>query len=579
MKTKVLLLPIFLLIITSVFGQFQKSVQVVNKHHHDLNIEPLDGVTDYIVAGNLFDNSLQNEEMVLKKVDDSGNIIWYNKYSGSTLQHLRSFDIVTYLDFIFVTGSVDVNGLRKTFIAKIDALNGSLLDARYYDIVPSTFNSRGLHIEFTQSDADGDGASDPGLVVGGFFSDCYTLDPSCVDNNIGFVLRVDLNLNIIWTVEVDTNLSTNPVDYDFINGITETSDGFFITGSATGPIGGGYQQAVLAYKIDFMGVFAWNNSYIFGNSQDVSVDAYYDTGSDKIYMLTNYSVSHYFGVTVFDNVPGTVDLGRSWYITNNDLNRYGFTIMESYTDGNNLIITGYDRDENWVDGNNNSLYGETNLFVHEFQKLNGNQVGTTYQYLVPNIEPSGDDFNFWLYQMPLIYYPDISFIKDFPGTNGDYYHVGYRRDPAGGFVESELVRTPTSRVNNCDFLALALAPVPPTFQTVPVLSGFVPNAVTSFVVNNTALSYTQEMCVRTLASSENTYEKAVLYPNPASEIVYVRSENIQSYRIVDSLGRIVYEDTLNSERSIYIGNLKNGLYFIEVYDHSKKGQTFKLIKH
>ena len=58
----------------------------------------------------------------------------------------------------------------------------------------------------------------------------------------------------------------------------------------------------------------WNRSHVFGNSQDVSVDAYFDTASQQIYMLSNYSVTHLFGVTVLDNVTGAISFPQSWYV-------------------------------------------------------------------------------------------------------------------------------------------------------------------------------------------------------------------------------------------------------------------------
>ncbi len=578
MKTNYLVLLVLLMFPLSILGQFQKSIQVTNKHFHDLNIAPLDNTEDYIVAGNLFDNTMQNEELMLQRIDNFGNVVWFKKYTHASLLHLRSFDVVTYLDLVFVTGSVDVNGVRKVMISRFDALNGSWQDTRYYELVDPTFNSRGMEIEFTNSDADGDGTPDPGFVVTGFFSDCYTLDINCVDNNLGFVMRTDLNLNLLWTVEIDTNLSGNPQDYDFANGITETSNGFFISGSATGNFSGTYQQAALHYKIDFAGNFVWDNSYIFGNSNDITVDAYYDAGTDEIYVLNNYSVTHYFGVTVINNTTGVINAAKSWYTTQNDLNRYGFTIMESGSDVNNLIISGYDRDENWVDGNNNSLYGETNIFVYEFAKATGAQVGPAYQYLVPNIEPTGDNFNFWLFQMPLVYYPDISFYRPIPGTNGEYFHVGYRRTTATGDVEEELFRTPGFLRNECDHLIFNLNLSALTFTAVPVISGFIPNNVTPITLNEVVVSYTDEFCMQTLNTTEEKENKVKIYPNPASSYVRIEAEYDSDFTMYDASGRHILSGNTGEMSQISISHLAAGIYFVEISEENNNRQTFKLIK-
>jgi hypothetical protein len=253
--------------------------------------------------------------------------------------------------------------------------------------------------------------------------------------------------------------------------------------------------------------------------------------------------------------------------------------MESYTNGNNLIITGYDRDENWVDGNNSSQYGETNIFVYEFDKISGNQVGQSYQYLVPNTEPAGDDFNFWFWQMPLVYYPDISFMKDFPGSNGDYYHVGYRREPANGYVQSEMVRTPVSKINVCDRLSLSFVPNSLTPTNTPVLSGTIPNSITTFSVNTNSIVFTQDFCVSTLSVNDNKFEKASVYPNPANELVNITGTLSESYRIYDTLGRLVLSGKFNNDYQIKLETITSGLYFIELEGLNDNVQVVKLLKN
>lgn len=580
MKTKTLLCTLALLLSSLAFGQFQKNYGVAGKHHHDLNIEPIiDGSNDFIVAGNLFDPPLQNEELMIKRVDNSGNVVWMRTYSSPGLQHLRGFDIVTNLSMLFLTGSVDVAGVRQVFIAQIDATTGAVIAANYYTPVSANFNSRGLNIQYTESDADGDGSPDPGLIVSGFFSDCYNVDVNCIDNNIGLVIRTDLNLNEIWTIEIDTLVTNNPLDYDFANGVTETSNGFFITGSSTAQITpGNEQQGILAHKVDFMGNFVWDGSYYFGNFRDVSMDAYYDPGLDKIFMLANYSVSHYFGVTTYDNIPGTMDVPRTWWVSNNDLNRYGFTILESETDVNNLIITGYDRDENWVDGNGVGQFGQTNVFVYEFNKNSGVQVGSARQYLVPNTEPPGDDFNFWTGQMPLIYYPDISFLGGEPGQVRDYYHAGYRREPANADVRAELFRTPNTFINECDNLTFTTNLNAPNYPSVPVVSGFIPNSATPIVINDITPAHDMDICVRTLGASDIKFEKTQLYPNPAGNVIHIVSEIGNAYRITDALGRTVAERVHINGAPVSISQLRSGLYFVQLLDGQRTLETFKVIK-
>jgi len=577
MKSKLLFLVLVLLVAFSGYGQFQKTIGVVNKNYHDLNMEATnDGSNDFIVAGNLFDSSLQNEELTLKRVDQNGVVVWIKKYTHTSLVHARVFDMVLVGGSIYITGSIDVSGIRKVFIAEILAANGNFVTSNYYEIIGPNFNSRGLKIIHTQSDADNDGVADPGFVVGGFFSDCYAVDINCNFNNIGFILRTDINLNYIWTTEVDANNPINTLEYDFVNGITETNDGFFVTGSATGitPTSG-VQQGVLAHKLDFSGVFMWDSSYLFGNASDVSTDAYYDVGTNQIYVLVNYSVSHYFGVNVLNNAGGASVL--NWVATGNDLDKYGFRIMESANSANNLVITGYDRDENWINGGV-SFSGQSTLFVYEFAKATGAQVGASYQYLVPHVEPSGDEFNFWSGQLPLIYYPDISQLYVDTAGNANYYHVGYRTNPSASFAETELFKTPLNFRNECHNLVLQLTPNSGNLTPIQVTSGQVPTTTVPLTLNDMVISFQISMCDPALSIDEERNDRGSMYPNPASNIVYFTGEGVLNYSVLDASGRIVFTGTLTEEKSIYIGDLANGMYFIKAFDRDGSMDTFKLIK-
>lgn len=578
MKTKLLLSVFTFLTTFYMAAQYQTNVSVANEHYHDLNQTIInDGTDDIMVASNLFDPTMTTQVISLKRINQIGNVVWAREYDALPLVNARVFDVVNRFDLVYITGSVDVSGIKRTFIAEIEAATGIVLNTQFYDIVSPNFNSRGLHIAYTESDADGDGTSDPGLVVSGFFSDCYNVDTTC-NTNIGFVLRTDPALNFIWAVEVDTGVPAT-ADYDFVNRTIETADGFFLTGSATGLNGAGLtQQAVLAHKIDFMGNPMWDNSYIFGNSQDVSVDAYYDAGSNEIYTLMNYSVSHYFGITVFNNTTGVIDPLKSWYASSGDLDRYGFSLMESLTSPNNLVIAGYDRDENWTSGGS-SLFGQSNVFVYEFDKATGNPVGLNYQYLVPHTEPTGDEFNFWNGQMPLIYYPEMSFEhRNATGTVSDYFHVGYRRNTSASFTATELYKTDFNKRNMCEDLLLNITPVSISTFTVQVSSAFVPVFTSPLTLNMNGYNYTEDLCDPTLSTGEQEIETGVIFPNPVNDQLFTTISNASTYTVYDAMGRNVAQGRLTTERVVNVETLTSGVYFIAIADANRQKQTFKFIK-
>ena len=576
MRAKLFIYILFINCVLCSYGQtaFQKSIGVANKHYHDLNIEPMeDGTNDYIVAGNLFDAAMQNEELTLKRVDQNGIVIWINTYDHPIYQLIRGFDIFIHDNLIVATGSVDVNGIKKVYVITIDALSGVLQNGMYYDIVTPNLNSRGLHIVYTESDADGDNNPDPGYLIGGFYSDCYAVDPNCI--NLGFLLRTDINLNLLWATELDSNISNGMPNYDFINHITETSNGFFITGSVTDSVSP--LQSVLALKIDFQGNFIWNQSYIFGNSSDVSVDAYYDSTTDLIYMLCNYSISHYFAVTVLDNTTGSISFSNSWVATSgNNFDVYGFTIMESLNSSDNLVVVGYDKEESWISQDGTSQFGQNNLFVYEFDKNTGSPIAINYQYLVPHIEPAGDEFNFWNFQLPLIYYPDLSFSQGV-ADGAYYYHVGYRTESTAIFTETELIKTANDKLNNCEQLEINLTANTIATQDVPIIYGPTPVFTSPFEPFNIVISFTEDSCDPNLSTGENDIDNNIIYPNPVDGILYFSTDNLTSYFIYDTLGRIVMEGSLIDKSSIQVTSLKNGIYFIRLVGDDEL-QVFNFIK-
>lgn len=564
---------LFFFTVSLAIGQatFQNNIGVTNKHLHDLNIvEMLDGSDDFIVAGNLFDSSMQNEQMALKRVGVGGNVIWSKIYDHPIYTKIREFDIVTHNNKIVVSGSVDVNGVKKVFIISLDANSGVILNGNYYDVVDSLINSRGLHIIYTESDVNGDSTPDPGYLVGGFYSDCYNVDPICL--NLGFLIRTDINLNSIWATELDSTITLGLDNLDFINHITETTNGFFINGSATDPMPS--LQTVLALKIDFQGNLIWNKSYLNGNSREMSVDSYYDASSDNLYMLCNYSQSHYFGITELNNTTGNINLSNSWIATSgNNYDVYGFTIMESLSSSDNLIVTGYDKEESWIDQDGTAQFGQNNLFIYEFNKNTGNTVAINYQYLVPHIEPFGDEFNFWNSQLPLIYYPDISFVK---GTSDGpyYYHVGYRTEPSINFSEIEIFKTTIDKKNRCEQHEIILTNVSMATQNIPIV--YQPTTVTEIVFEPydiTLINY-EDSCSPNLSVGENIFEKRLIYPNPVNEIIYISGEKIIGYVILDITGKIIIKEESCCIDSIDVKYLNNGTYLIQLFSDN----NFEILK-
>lgn len=77
-----------------------------------------------------------------------------------------------------------------------------------------------------------------------------------------------------------------------------------------------------------------------------------------------------------------------------------------------------------------------------------------------------------------------------------------------------------------------------------------------------------------IGAQEYSEENAAVYPNPSSEIVWIKDQTsfrIDAFSIYDLSGRKVKHDTFNtSEKKVDISNLNNGVYLLELSSSGKK---------
>jgi hypothetical protein len=472
MRHKLLLLTILFYFSLYTSAQvFQEHFQIAGRHFHEVFTEQLGGSSgDLVISGNFFDDTLANPLLEVLRIDKAnGDLDWHFMFydASGTMTSVRGFDMCTYSgaagDIIALTGYAQIADSSHVCVIRVDEFGNYLDGAFYRGIVPAGKHSQGLNIIRSQQ----------GFVIGGFA--CMDYDQTTQDDHTGFVLRIDDALVPQWSKNIFTTYPSTNEDYDMVSEVIATDDGYFISGSVTCmPVF--TQQAVLSMKLDFNGNMVWASSYEYGNSRDVGVDAYYEAGADRIYLLANYSASHYFGVTVFDDDTGTPDLSRSWRAYDwNNLDRYGFRLMESQ-DTSNLVVAGYMRNGTYQDEYGNTIMTETVPFAYEFEKASGDQAGMAYYYHIPYSDPGFNDFfDFWTYQMPLIYYPEMALkLKD----TSEYFLAGLRTDSLTAFTEAELMKTDLAHENACYRSVI-------TLQHDPVQ----PNIVPTDTANSNALKY------------------------------------------------------------------------------------------
>ncbi|ASB49076.1 T9SS type A sorting domain-containing protein [Alkalitalea saponilacus] len=561
---KNLLFSLLLLLIHLAYSQDQRSFYVNQTHASDINLAQItDGSSDVVVASNLFDSSVSTYELTLKRLDASNSIVWSRTYPSGTLS-IRVLDVYADNTYIYITGSIDQAGQKLTMIAKIDASNGDVLDSKYYQIDGTSNHSTGLKIIATNSDATGDGLANDGILVTGFYSNCYSFDRTC--SNGGFVLRLDSNLDVLWVIDSESEIPGSTWSYDLINGAVETSDGFVLTGSIIGASQAGFaRQSVLACKVDFEGNLIWDSSYLFGNSNDVSVDAYYDAIADEVFMLVNYSNTHMFAVTAFDNSTGNIVTSKSWYAmaqSEADMNYYGFSIMESLDDPDNLVIAGYARSFN--DG---VTINETNPFLFEFEKSTGDQVGAAYLYNLNHQVATSDEYDFWNGQMPLVYYPDIAIAREEIGDLNVFLLLGYLTN-GDGYTEIELLEVNAHKRNSCLNTSLSFSTSELIYSSIITLTIAATTATANaFVINETPVVFSVHSCAFPVgfdgADFEN-YGDFSVYPNPVQSVVHVKSvKAVLSASVYDTAGRQLLSQKFNDNSiTLNVSNLSKGIYVL-----------------
>jgi hypothetical protein len=82
---------------------------------------------------------------------------------------------------------------------------------------------------------------------------------------------------------------------------------------------------------------------------------------------------------------------------------------------------------------------------------------------------------------------------------------------------------------------------------------------------------------RVNGASEFTNIDALVYPNPAQNVLNVDFQNIEigaKLAIVNTLGAVVWEGLVHSDKNtLNTGELSNGMYFLQVF--SEKGTLMK----
>jgi hypothetical protein len=91
----------------------------------------------------------------------------------------------------------------------------------------------------------------------------------------------------------------------------------------------------------------------------------------------------------------------------------------------------------------------------------------------------------------------------------------------------------------------------------------------------------QDECTASLGSDIRIQNSIEIFPNPCHDFVSIKysGQNNLSYKLFDLTGALLLTgDLANADTEIDVSSLKNGIYYLRVYDSEKTFIPAKLIK-
>lgn len=70
--------------------------------------------------------------------------------------------------------------------------------------------------------------------------------------------------------------------------------------------------------------------------------------------------------------------------------------------------------------------------------------------------------------------------------------------------------------------------------------------------------------VNTALTEATTASKVVVYPNPATQVIYINAAQGSNVEVHNLSGKLVLSQTINSNSSIDVSTLANGIYFVKI---------------
>lgn len=559
-----------------------------DKDHNHFSVVELK--EDFVVAGTLYEHGeLTNTTFGVRRFNNTGTIVWEKEYFLDDVDDARCFDIATTGTdddaTLALTGYVVSSGSQvpRPFVMTLKAADGSIID--YKEFILDAFDqATGLDILYS--------ATKESYYVAGYQADDI-LDLN--SNKAGFVMSLDLGLNINWTnfIFSPANSSTR----NMANNLTELpGTGIFVTGSVNNNSTGGGAVSTLKVLLDYSGSTIWDLTTLSTNSHECGVDAVYDPVDDLLYVMSNNSVVHTFEIQRIDNASSAganISTARS----NNLLsvlnsNVEGFSLAFDPNSAENLIVAGMIRSMPGATVNTPTFIATVdinNFSVSALHYIEAHNAG--YR------DHDHDMFQAFYGQQAVINYPDILgvfpsnfVILGYEGLNAGY-NLSVTYTDANGQTPSSKDCEVTVSANSFNMnYAHTGAEVKDEGGHDENLGAYEKELEYKVYLDCEPLEFSEGKSGNGhgVSGIASTSDKLQVYPNPASATLQIKLPNTGdamqvSVRLIDALGRVVMENN-NTYASgaiaqFNVSDIPEGIYFLSVQAGNYKTQEPIVIAH
>lgn len=506
---------ILLLLFSSVKSYSQITFQQVYGTQHGDFLFSVIQTSDsgYLMSGGMYNYSTLLSDIYLVKTNEIGDTLWtrligtYNKdWCYNTYQ--------TNDGGYIVSGVININGpyVYDFYLIKLDSLG----IPQWSKSFGSPGNDDGAYAISTQ---------DGGIILSGML-DVFGLGTEAC------LIKMDDSSNIEWS------RTYGGFGNEIPSKIIETSDnGFIIVGTTDTYGAGGFNDGFLL-KTDSAGNMQWMKTY-GGSGEDNLYDVVQTSNGGFLITgaTTSFSSNKHQGYLIKTDSLGnmewsnTIDCPVDLYFSSCNVTPQGDFVSFGYS--------------------NTTVGGKWKFVLMKTDTLGNLVWANSY---TNNIEEYGYSFMNTL---------DGGFIL--AGTTGAFFGPTYY-----------LVKTDSSGYSVCNS-----APFTPTILAAATVSTFVtPNVATAqltigtpntIFASGSSLTNVSILCRSTYLPEpgETSFNKPVIYPNPATESVHVKFDlpvENGTIRILNTIGEKVYEGNLNhlSDINIPVNHLISGIYFIHV---------------